>query len=174
MGTSLSDSTLLDSVRRSKHNIEHLQTFDGVLMYIPFSFLLFLHEITQKIKKLADMTVVITDKSPKQDANPMIGPEVLSDVSDYQTATYHNIHQVTGPNPTSIHTPDDVIGSSVAMETCQIKWPSKTGTTLSTLSSGLACAVVRHSECESLDMHTPHTMVTYLDVPVLQFRYTPS
>ena len=103
-----------------------------------------------------------------------IGEEVLSDVCNYQTATYHNIHQVIGPNPTSIHTPDDVIVGSVAMETCQIKWPSKTGTTLSTLSSGLACAVVRHSKCESLDMHTPHTMVTHLDVPVLQFCYPPS
>ena len=103
-----------------------------------------------------------------------IGEEVFSDVHDYQTATYHNIHQVTGPNPTSIHTPDDVIVSSVAMETCQIKWLSKTGTILSTLSSGLACAVLRHSECESLDMHTPHTMVTYLYVPVLQFHYPPS
>ena len=103
-----------------------------------------------------------------------IGEEVLSDVGDYQDVPYHNIHQVTGPNPTSIHTPDGVIVSSVAMETCQIKWPSKTGNTLSTLSSGLACAVVRHSEWESLDMHTPHTMVTYLDVPVLQFCYPPS
>ena len=96
-----------------------------------------------------------------------VGEEVFSDVYDY-------IHQVTGPNPTSIHTPDDVIVSSVAMETCQIKWPSKTGTTLSPLGSGLACAVVRHFERESLDMHTPHTMVTYLYVPVLQFRYPPS
>ena len=103
-----------------------------------------------------------------------IGEDVLSDVSDYQDVPSHNIHQVTGPNPTSIHTPDDVIVSSVTMETCQIKWPSKTGTILSTLSSGLSCAVVRHSECESLDMHTPHTMVTYLDVPVLQFCYPPS
>ena len=53
-----------------------------------------------------------------------IGEEVLSDVSDYQDVLSHNIHQVTRPNPTSIHTPDDVIASSVAMETCQIKWPS--------------------------------------------------
>ena len=75
MGTSLSKSTLLDSVRRLKHNTEHLQTFDGVLMYTPFSFLLFLNEITQKIRKLADMTVVITDKSAKPDANPIMGPE---------------------------------------------------------------------------------------------------
>ena len=44
-------------------------------MYTPFSFLPFLHEITQKIRKLADMTAVITDKSPKQEANPIIGPE---------------------------------------------------------------------------------------------------
>ena len=75
MGTSLSKSTLLVSVKRSKYNIEHLQTFDGVLMYTPFSFLLFLNDVTQKIRKLADMTVVMTDKSPKPDANPIMGPE---------------------------------------------------------------------------------------------------
>ena len=75
MGMSLSDSTLLDSVRRWKHNIEHFQTFDEVQMHTPFSFLLFLNEITQKIRKPADMTVVITDKSPKPDANPIIGSE---------------------------------------------------------------------------------------------------
>ena len=45
-----------------------------------------------------------------------IGKEVFSDVCDYQDVPSHNIHQVTGPNPTSIHTPDDVIVSSVAME----------------------------------------------------------
>ena len=92
-----------------------------------------------------------SDLSPIEENSTLEGgdnieEEVFSDVRDYQTATYHDIHQVTGPNPTSIHTPDDVIVSSVAMKTCQIKWPSKTGTTLSTLSSGLACAVLRHSE----------------------------
>ena len=75
MGTSLSKSTLLDSVRRPKHNIEHFQTFNEVQMHTLFSFLLFLHEITQKIRKLADMAMVITDKTPKLDANPIMGPE---------------------------------------------------------------------------------------------------
>ena len=120
-----------------------------------------------------------SDLSPIEENSTLEGgdnieEEVFSDVCDCQDVPSHNIHQVTGPNPTSIHTPDDVIVSSVAMETCQIKWPSETGTTLSTLSSGLAYAVLRHSECESLDMHTPHTMVTYLYGPVLRFRYLPS
>ena len=83
MGMSLSDSTLLDSVRRSKHNIEYLQTFDGVLMYTPFSFLLFLNEITQKTRTIIDMTVVMTDKSAKPDANPIIGPEGHRQTENY-------------------------------------------------------------------------------------------
>ena len=106
MGTSLSESTLLDSVRRSKHNTEHLQTFDGVLMYTPLLFLLFLNEITQKIRKLADMTVVMTDKSPKPDANPTMGPEghrckQLRIYSEYTVHSMYMGHTVQHP-PASV------------------------------------------------------------------------
>ena len=75
MGTSLSESTLLDSVRRSKHNSKYLQVVKSVQMYALFSFLLFLNDVTQKTRKIIDMTVVMTDKSPKPYANPIMGPE---------------------------------------------------------------------------------------------------
>ena len=124
-----------------------------------------------EVRLSSDLSPIEENSTLEGGDNVNIGEEVLSDVSDYQDVPSHNIHQVTGPNPTSIHTPDDVIGSSVTMETYQIMWPSKTSTTLSTLSSGLACAVLRRFECESLHLHTPHTMVTYAFVPVLQFCY---
>ena len=75
MGTSLSESTLLDSVRRSKHNIKYLQVVNKVQMYALLSFLFFLNNVTQTIRKIMDMTVVMTDKSAKPDANPIMGPE---------------------------------------------------------------------------------------------------
>ena len=58
-----------------KHNIKYLQVVNKVQIYALFSFFFFLNEITQKTRTIIDMTVVMTDKSAKPDANPIMGPE---------------------------------------------------------------------------------------------------
>ena len=75
MGTSLFESTSLDSVRRLKHIIEYLQVVNKVQMYALVSFFFFLNDVTQKTRTIIDMTVVMTDKTPKPDANPIMGSE---------------------------------------------------------------------------------------------------
>ena len=44
-------------------------------IYLPFSFLLFLKEVTYKTRRIVDMANVMVKKSPKQVAKPIIGPE---------------------------------------------------------------------------------------------------
>ena len=78
MGTLLSESALLDSVRDQNAivNIQHSSNVHAVGKYLPFSFLLFLKEITHKTRRTVDMATVMAKKSPKQVARPIIGPEV--------------------------------------------------------------------------------------------------
>ena len=45
------------------------------ILYSPFSFLLFLQEITHKTRRAVDMAMVMAKKSPKQVAKAIIGPE---------------------------------------------------------------------------------------------------
>ena len=75
MGTSLSESTLLDSVRDQNVivNIQISSNVHPVGIYLPFSFLLFLKEVMYK--RIVDMAMVVAKKSPKQIARPIIGPE---------------------------------------------------------------------------------------------------
>ena len=76
MGTLLSESTLLVSVRRSN---TILNTYKKSIKYVQMNTLLscffFLNEVRQNTRKIIDMTVVIPDKIPKPDANPIMGPE---------------------------------------------------------------------------------------------------
>ena len=62
-------------MRRSKHNIKYLKVVNKVQMYALLSFFFFLNDVTQKNRKIIDMTVVMTDKDAKPDANPIMGPE---------------------------------------------------------------------------------------------------
>ena len=45
-------------------------------IYLPFSFLLFLKEITHRTRRTVDMAMMMAKKSPKQVVTAIIGPEV--------------------------------------------------------------------------------------------------
>ena len=86
-----------------KHNTECLQEVNKVQMYTLLPFFLFLKEVTQKNRKIIDMTVVMTDKVPKPVANPIIGPEghrqtVVNQECMYTQYIYSTQAWVTGYN----------------------------------------------------------------------------
>ena len=113
MGTSLSESTFLDSVR-DQNVIVNIQThmYMDLYIYLPFSFLLFLKEITHKTRRIVDMAMVAAQKIPKQVARPIMGPEGCGSKVNTNNKKIIVDNICNKPSIITIHT-DTVLGTLV-------------------------------------------------------------